>query len=235
MFAEYLSRWGLTPDGDPTLTRNSRLLPVRWRGAAAMLKVVLETVAKAGNGLMAWWRGEGAAHVLATDGDAILLERAEGKASQADFVQRGRDDEASRICAVVTRPHAAQWFAQFGAGRRDPRRQAVSAGAARDLLVSQREVAVRHGISTTATSSISESAGGSRSTRRDSQVSAVSTTPTSSVIPTIEQQHSRAASELRSWLTQQDCNASVCYAGSWRGQDSWQASQRYGICRCHIA
>jgi streptomycin 6-kinase len=113
MFAEYLSRWGLTPDGDPTLTRNSRLLPVRWRGAAAMLKVVLEPVAKAGNGLMAWWRGEGAAHVLATDGDAILLERAEGKASQADFVQRGRDDEASRICAVVTRPHAAQWFAQL--------------------------------------------------------------------------------------------------------------------------
>ena len=61
MFAEYLARWGVTPDGDPTLTRNSRLLPVRWRGASAMLKVALEAEGKAGNGLMAWWGGEGAA------------------------------------------------------------------------------------------------------------------------------------------------------------------------------
>ncbi len=152
MFAEYLSRWRLTPDGDPTPTHNSRLLPLRWRGAAAMLKVVLEAEEKAGNGLMAWWRGEGGARVLATDGEAILLERAEGKASLADFVQRGRDDEASRICAVVTKPHAprtrpilpvAQWFAQLApAAATQGGILAVSAGAARDLLASQREVAV---------------------------------------------------------------------------------------------
>jgi streptomycin 6-kinase len=85
MFAEYLARWRLTPDGDPTLTRNSRLLPVRWRGASAMLKMALEAEEKAGNGLMAWWDGEGAARVLANDGDAILLERAQGKASLARF------------------------------------------------------------------------------------------------------------------------------------------------------
>jgi streptomycin 6-kinase len=159
MFAEYLSRWELTPDGDPTLTRNSRLLPVRWRGAAAMLKVALEAEEKAGNGLMAWWGGEGAARVLANDGDAILLERAEGKASLADFVQRGRDDEASRIiCAVVTKLHAprtkpmpnlvplAQWFAQLApAAATQGGILAVSDGAARDLLASQREVAVLHG------------------------------------------------------------------------------------------
>jgi streptomycin 6-kinase len=107
MFVEYLTRWGLTPDGDPIFSRNSRLLPVRWRGASAMLKVALEAEEKAGGVLMAWWGGEGAARVLANEGDAILLERAEGKASLADFVHRGRDDEASRIiCAVVAKLHA---------------------------------------------------------------------------------------------------------------------------------
>lgn len=32
---------------------------------------------------MAWWDGDGAARVLAREGDALLLERAEGKRSPA--------------------------------------------------------------------------------------------------------------------------------------------------------
>jgi streptomycin 6-kinase len=159
MFVEYLTRWGLTPDGDPILTRNSRLLPVRWRGGPAMLKVALEAEEKAGSVLMAWWGGEGAARVLAIEGDAMLLERAQGKTSLADFVHRGRDDEASRIiCAVVTKLHApttkpmpnlvplAQWFEELKlAAATQGGILALSAGAARDLLASQREVAVLHG------------------------------------------------------------------------------------------
>jgi streptomycin 6-kinase len=159
MFVEYLARWGLTPEGDPILTRSSRLLPVDWRGAPAMLKVAVQAEEKAGHVLMAWWGGDGAARVLANGGDAILLERAEGKASLADFVHRGLDDEASRIiCAVVTKLHAprpipmphlfplAQWFKELEpAAAAQGGILAVAAGAARDLIARQREVAVLHG------------------------------------------------------------------------------------------
>jgi len=45
--------------------------------------------------------------VLARDGDALLLERAEGGQSLAGMAHGGRDDEACRIlCAVAARLHA---------------------------------------------------------------------------------------------------------------------------------
>ena len=56
---------------------------------------------------MSLWNGEGAALVLAKDGDAILLERAEGGRSLAKLASNGKDDEASRIiCGVVAKLHA---------------------------------------------------------------------------------------------------------------------------------
>jgi streptomycin 6-kinase len=159
MFIEHLTRWGLTPDGDPILTRNSHLLPVRWRGAPAMLKVALEAEEKAGSVLMAWWGGEGAARVLANEGDAILLERADGRASLADFARHGRDDEASRIiCAVVAklhgprtgpRPNLVLLARQFEELKLVASAHggifAVSAATVRDLLTTEREVAALHG------------------------------------------------------------------------------------------
>jgi streptomycin 6-kinase len=42
MFDHYLARWGLTPDGEPIITRNSRLLPVRRGETPAMLKIAVE-------------------------------------------------------------------------------------------------------------------------------------------------------------------------------------------------
>lgn len=159
MFIEHLSRWGLTPDGDPILTRNSHLLPVRRQGARAMLKVALEAEERAASLLMAWWGGEGAARVPANEADAILLERAEGKASLADLARHGRDDEASRIiCAVITKLHAprskplpklvplAQWFRELKpAASAQGGILALSAMTAHDLLAAQRELAVLHG------------------------------------------------------------------------------------------
>jgi streptomycin 6-kinase len=38
----YIDRWQLTPEDDAITTRTSRLLPVRWQGVAAMLKVVVD-------------------------------------------------------------------------------------------------------------------------------------------------------------------------------------------------
>jgi streptomycin 6-kinase len=87
MFTSYLNRWGLTPDGEPIVTHSSRLLPVRQNAAPAILKIALAEEERNGAALMSWWNGEGAARVLAKDGNAILLERAEGKTSLAELTQ----------------------------------------------------------------------------------------------------------------------------------------------------
>src|ERR1700722_6334453 len=107
MFSNYLERWRLTPDGDPIITATSRLLPVRRSGRPAMLKLAAHPEERRGNRLMARWNGQAAARVLAHDGDAILMERAEAGSSLSDLARDGRDDEASRIiCATVARLHA---------------------------------------------------------------------------------------------------------------------------------
>ncbi|HSI40389.1 MAG TPA: aminoglycoside phosphotransferase family protein [Xanthobacteraceae bacterium] len=107
MFDMYLDRWDLVPDGDPITTHSSHLLPVRHRGAPAMLKLALDEEERFGGALMEWWDGIGAARVLARDPDALLMERAEGGACLADMARDGRDDEACRVlCAVAARLHA---------------------------------------------------------------------------------------------------------------------------------
>jgi streptomycin 6-kinase len=123
MFEKYLERWQLTPDGDPIVTRGSRLLPVRAGSVPAMLKIALDAEERFGGALMSWWGGEGAARVFAHEEDALLMERAEGTCSLLDMALTGQDDEASRIiCNVVARLHAprlspppvlvplAEWF-----------------------------------------------------------------------------------------------------------------------------
>jgi streptomycin 6-kinase len=91
MFGDYIDRWQLTPDGGSVMTRTSRLLPVRWQHRAAMLKIAIDAEEELGNELMAWWDGQGVPQVLAREGPAILLERAEGKHSLSRLVQLGRD------------------------------------------------------------------------------------------------------------------------------------------------
>ena len=56
-------------------------LPVRRQGLRAMLKIATHAEEKTGAQLMIWWKGRGAARVLTHHGNALLLERAEGKAS----------------------------------------------------------------------------------------------------------------------------------------------------------
>jgi streptomycin 6-kinase len=107
MFQAYLTRWNLTPDGKPITTPTSRLLPVIYQNAPAMLKIALVTEEKGGGELMAWWEGDGAARVFAQSEDAVLLERAAGSKSLAKMARNGGDDDACRIlCAVVAKLHA---------------------------------------------------------------------------------------------------------------------------------
>lgn len=154
-----LRRWGLTVDGDPIVTHSSHLLPVRRGAQPAMLKLAIETEEKFGGLLMAWWDGDGAARVLAREGDALLLERVEGKRSLAALSRAGRDDEACRIiCAAVARLHAPRnrpppalvplttWFRELEpAAETHGGVLSRAAAIARELLGDQREVVPLHG------------------------------------------------------------------------------------------
>src|ERR1700722_3019341 len=94
----WLDRWRLTPDGAAFTTRfGSHLAPVIQGGAPAMLKVAGSEEERRGAALMAWYGGDGAARVLAHEGEAILLERATGARSLADMARGGSDDEATQI------------------------------------------------------------------------------------------------------------------------------------------
>jgi streptomycin 6-kinase len=159
MFSEFLDRWKLTPDGEPIATSTSRLLPVRWHGSAAMLKIALCDEERRGGLLMVWWNGKGAARVLAHTADAILMERAEGGPSLAESARNGADDEASlTMCRVLERLHAqrhrpfaaliplTEWFGALEpAAERHGGIFRVAAETAADLFATQRDVVVLHG------------------------------------------------------------------------------------------
>ena len=158
-FDRYLMLWNLAPDGAPIVTFGARLLPVRRRGEAAMLKIATESEEKFGGVLMAWWDGTGAARVLAMDRDAILLERAEGDRSLSAFARNGRDDEATRIlCDAIAELHAPRgkplpeliplpvWFRELEpAAAAHGGLLARSAASARLLLAHPQEIGVLHG------------------------------------------------------------------------------------------
>ena len=159
MFDEYLKRWALEPDGEAIVTPFSRLLPVRQHGMPAMLKIASEAEEARGSVLLTWWDGEGAARVLAHDGDALLLERAMGPRSLSRLARSGGDDEATQIlCRAIARLHAVRkppprdlipleaWFADLWPfADKEGGIWAHSAAVARELLAAPEDVVVLHG------------------------------------------------------------------------------------------
>ena len=160
MFDDYLARWSLSPDGEPIVTPSSRLLPVRQDGVPAMLKIAFGEEERRGAAVMVWWCGEGAARVLAHDGDALLMERAIGGASLAEMADSGHDDEASRIlCAAAARLHAprdrplpptlvplTRWFKELApAASRYGSVLRQATATARELLREPQDVVLLHG------------------------------------------------------------------------------------------
>jgi streptomycin 6-kinase len=159
-FNPWLDRWTLVPDGEAFSSLAGMLMPVLSGGRPAMLKLTREPEELAGGALMQWWGGQGAAQVLAREGEALLLERAMGPGSLAAMSKTDHDDEAMRIlCAAGAKLHAPRaaarpdtlvplerWFRQLW-----PMAQsqggvfAKSAAAARPLLDAQCEVSVLHG------------------------------------------------------------------------------------------
>jgi streptomycin 6-kinase len=160
MFEPFLSRWSLSPDGEPISTHSSSLLPVRSGEVPAMLKIAHGEEERNGAELMVWWGGDGAARVLAHEGDAILLERAVGVRSLEAMVRAGRDDDATRIiCAAATRLHAprpeslpatlvplTRWFRDLEPGAaKYGGYLSRAAPIARELLATPRDIVVLHG------------------------------------------------------------------------------------------
>lgn len=157
VFDKYLRQWKLVADGQPAFTRSSSLLPVRYHGVAAMLKVARSEEERSGALLMRWWRGTGAAHVYAYDSDCLLLERATGTLSLAHMASGDGDDAASRtICGVVRELHKPRKDApsslvplpvRFQAliGIRHSGILAKCSQTASDLLANQLQVVTLHG------------------------------------------------------------------------------------------
>lgn len=107
IFAPYLDRWELTPDGNEVPGNYGRLLPVVYRGKPAMLKISLDEEESRGADLMEYWGGDGAARVYEHDGAALLMERLDGGRLLGDLARNGQDDEATQIlCEVAARLHA---------------------------------------------------------------------------------------------------------------------------------
>lgn len=160
-FKPWLHRWQLIPDGTPLITRTSQLLPVitATGGINAMLKITGDVDEQTGNALMVWWEGNGAADVIAHDGEAILLVRATGPASLSAMSQEGQDAEACRImCLTVNQLHTSrkrpfpqlaplhEWFYPLKpVARNYGGILARCAEISTELLATPRDVVVLHG------------------------------------------------------------------------------------------
>lgn len=155
----WLRRWGLAPDGSPIHTHTSVLLPVLVRDQPAMLKVATVQEEKRGAAVLAWWGGQGAARILALEGEALLMERATGTRSLTQMVASGDDEGATRIlCATASQLHQKRpqppasavplhtWFVALEpAAAREGGILTRSHAAATDLLATPSELAVLHG------------------------------------------------------------------------------------------
>ncbi|MFF1574644.1 aminoglycoside phosphotransferase family protein [Leifsonia sp. NPDC058292] len=166
LLAPWFARWGLVADGASFATPSSVLQPVRFKGRAAYLKVATVAEEAAGNRVLTWWHGRGAAPVFAHDGDAVVMERATGDRSLATIAATGPagDDAATRIlCGAGLRLHVVDetpepaglvdlgvWFRELflqadehpdAHGRFYPR----AATVARDLLAEPAGRVVLHG------------------------------------------------------------------------------------------
>jgi streptomycin 6-kinase len=162
IFQQWLDRWRLTPDGEAFTTEytGSWLLPVRRDGSAAILKISSSPEELAGGALMEWWAGQGAAQVLAREGEALLLERAMGARSLVAMSKGGDDDAATQIiCEAVEILHTPRdqappstlvplgvWFKELGPmARAHGGVLATAHKVAQELLAEPRDIVPLHG------------------------------------------------------------------------------------------
>lgn len=154
----YVMRWNLTPDGAAIRTPGSDLMPVRWQGRAAMLKVARSAEEVRGHDVMVWLDGQGAARVFRREGAALLLERLEPMPSLADWGLAEQDDAATRVlCGAAAGMHVARvtpwpelpglphWFGSLETAQGRGEGFARAWATAQRLLADQRDVRPLHG------------------------------------------------------------------------------------------
>jgi streptomycin 6-kinase len=96
-----VEQWDLVRDGELIVTPSSRLLPVTYRGRAAMLKVPLVHEEALGGRLLAAWRGVGCAAVFVGDEHSVVLERAVGGRDLTSLTRAGDDLRAIAVLGSV--------------------------------------------------------------------------------------------------------------------------------------
>lgn len=156
--AAYLTRWGLTPDGAAIRTPGSDLMPVRWNGRPAMLKVTRSVVEVRGYDLMVWLDGQGAARVLRKGGRGLLMERLHPEPALAEMALSEQDFAATQIlCSAAERVHQRrsnppsslltlwEWFEDLEEHTDHGEAFARAWATARRLLADQRDVRPLHG------------------------------------------------------------------------------------------
>jgi streptomycin 6-kinase len=92
----------------PFATPSSVLQPVLFEQRPAYLKIATVDEEAAGNRVLVWWNGRGAAPVFAHEDDAVVMERATGVRDLATLARSGPegDDAATRIlCRAGLRLH----------------------------------------------------------------------------------------------------------------------------------
>lgn len=174
----YLARWQLTPEADawgesnvpgeggesavPIHTGGACLLPVRWQGQAAMLKLALTAEEERGYALLQWWQGDGAARVYARDGAALLMERVSGGPGAQSLQALSRSGQDAQACGILCQAVAVlhqprpvpppahlvplpQWFQALTALGNPGGWLASAQAAAASLLAQPRDVRPLHG------------------------------------------------------------------------------------------
>ncbi len=107
LFAPWLERWDLTPDGAAIAGTWAKVLPVRRGDERGMLKAGITDNEAPGLDLLAWYGGDGAVRVLERASDAVLMERAIGERSIAEMARAGEDERAlALLCDAAARLHA---------------------------------------------------------------------------------------------------------------------------------
>ena len=104
VFAPWLARWRLLPDGAPFASQWSRLLPVRRGGAPLMLKAAMAEQEVAGSRFLQALDGQGAVRVFEREADAVLMERAAGAHRLGDLDE---DEALETLCGVGDAIHSA--------------------------------------------------------------------------------------------------------------------------------
>lgn len=105
--APFLARWRLLPASEPFETATSTVQFVEQRGAPCVLKLARERSGEETSvSALLHFAGRGAVRVLAHEGTATLLQRAQPGTPLSRLVIEGRDDEATGvICDAIAALH----------------------------------------------------------------------------------------------------------------------------------